>query len=148
MYLTQADMVARLTLPEMLRLTRTNPLNVTKVSTAIGDAEAVINTWAAGTFGYPWSVVPVQATEATFVIAQVYLHQRSWRGTPLDADLQIEYSRIMQELKNLRDKKTSWVATNSPEVANLSQAFVSMPNDTPKYDSPRQSRFGKLRKIL
>lgn len=147
-YLTQAEMVTRLTLPELMRLSRSNPLNVAKVNVAIADAESYVNKFAAGTFGFPWSVVPSQATEAAFTLACVYLVSRSYPGEPLPEALQLDYLRIKEDLKLLRNKKITWVDTNAPEVANLSKAFVSMPNDEPVYSSPRQARLGKLRKLF
>jgi len=143
-----AQIQERISAAELLRLTRSNPLDTVKVAAAIADAESAVNTYAIGTFGFPWAVVPAQATDATFAICHAYLYQRSWPGTPMPLHIKEPYDSAKRELVLLRDKKISWVETNAPEVANLSKAFVAMPNDEPVYDSPRQARLGKIRKIL
>lgn len=147
-YLTLAELKTRLSEDELKRLTRSDPLDEDKVNAALADATSAIDEFAVGTEGYPWATVPSQALDCCFAITQCYLHQRSWPGTPIPLHISEPYNRAKMQLKDLRDKKITWVLTNAPEIANKSNAFISMPNDEPTYDSPRQARLGKLRKIF
>jgi phage gp36-like protein len=147
-YLTLAELQTRMTAAELKRLTRTDPLDEPLVNAALDDASSAIDEFAAGTFGYPWAVVPTNAKDCCFDIVKYYLHQRAWPGTPSPLHISEPYNQAKAKLRELRDKKITWVNTNAPEIANKSSAFVSMPNDEPTYDSPRQARLGKLRKIF
>lgn len=147
-YLTLDELKTRMTEAELKRLTRTDPLNEPFINAALDDASSAIDEFAAGTIEYPWAVVPTQAKDCCLAIVKYYLHSRAWPATPIPLHISEPYTQAKTQLKALRDKGITWVSTNAPEIANKSSAFVSMPNDEPVYNSPRQARLGKLRKIL
>lgn len=148
-YLTLEELQTRLKGELGLKqLTRSETINVDFINAALDDASSAVDEFAVGTQDYPWAVVPSQAVDATFNIARAYLYQRSWSGTPMPLHISEPYSQTRTQLKDLRDKNITWVTTNAPEIANKSEAFVSLPNEAPTYNSPRQARLGRLRRIL
>lgn len=150
-YLTLVDIQNRITPAKLLELIRRSSIDADAtnlINSAIADAESAINTYAVGTTDYPWVTVPAQAVECAFSICHAYLYLRSWPGTPMPLHIKEPYDAAKQTLKDLRDRQITWVASTEPGVNNPAKPFVSLPDDTPTYTSPRQARLSRLRKLL
>jgi phage gp36-like protein len=120
----------------LLRITRSNgALDQDKVDAAIAFATSLINQYAEGSPGYPWTTTPQAAKDASLHIVLWRLYGLAW---PIPASVKADYEATMKELAQLAAGETSWVVGETPAKQLGSTVFVWLPGDDRNTDSRRR----------
>ena len=144
-YITQTDIENKLkgsaVLLKILRSSAFDATALAVIASAIAESDGVINSYAEGTSGYPWSVTPQPAKTASLALCIWRLYALGW---PIPTSVKAEYDAAMEELKQLAGGKVSWVTGTNPAAQNTSKVFVWLPGDERSSTNPRRSTRSQL----
>ncbi len=146
-YITQTDIEAKVKgsaiLLRIIRSTSFDATALAAIAEAIAESDGIVNTYAEGTAGYPWTVVPQQAKTCSLALCIERLYQ-AW---PIPGNVKDEANAAREMLFALLEGETTWVIGNTPAKQNLSHVFVYLPGDTLSSGNPRRATRDVLDKL-
>lgn len=140
-YVTQAEIESAIGGSAALkRVMRSTVIDTDSLGESIAAAEALIDSYAAGSAGYPWTSVPEQVTQVALDLTVYYLYQRHWSQTEVPAQATASYEAALALLTELRDGRLSVVPTSPPAQSLASTVSTYLPGQTPRAGNVRRTR--------
>jgi phage gp36-like protein len=140
-YVTQAEIESALGGAAALkRVMRATEIDTASLGESIAAADALIDSYAAGSAGYPWTTVPEQVTQLALDLSVYYLYLRHWSQTEVPAQAQEGHERALALLGELRDGRLSVVPAATPAQSLASTVSLYLPGQAPRAGNVRRTR--------
>lgn len=140
-YSTQADIEDAVGgLAELKRILRTSTVSSAVLDEQIAAADAMIDAFARGTEGHPWSPVPEAVKQASIDLAVAKIYERIWSATQIPQGVRDAYARALDWLRDLAAGRVSVVEGQTPAAQQVGRVSVYLPGDEPREGNRRRTR--------